>query len=44
MATKPEFVDAKEKMLVALVTISVLISSPYQIVQWNAISTTTTEP
>ena len=28
MATKPEFVVAKEKMLVPLVTVSVAISSP----------------
>ena len=28
MATKPEFVVAKEKMLVTLVTVSVAISSP----------------
>ena len=28
MATKPEFLDAKGEMLVALVTVSVAISSP----------------
>ena len=30
MATKPEFLVAKEKMLIALATVSVAISSPDQ--------------
>ena len=34
MATKPEFLVAKEKMLVALATVSVAISSPVKQVKF----------
>ena len=37
MATKPEFLVAKEKLLVALATITVTFLSPVSVILWETI-------